>query len=179
MTGVECFLWLRPVAMSLLCNVAVQRAADASSRATPRVALSEIACFPCATVWLRADRRARARTVAHRRLGELGAGELQSWETGIYETGEPGQVQMSPYFKLFGFIAQKCGSAHPRAHRRLQGALQRCSAPTSQRCNAEGSRAKQGATDARIADISLVPIKVAKAAANGLACVCVCTRAHA
>ena len=130
---------------------------------------------------------ARARTVAHRRPGELGAGELQSSETSIYETGEPGQVQMVPCFKLFSFIAQKCGSAHPRAHRRpgrnflqallvwfcdrllvhllwlfcplLQGALQRCSAPTSQRCTAEGSRAMQRAADSRIADISLVPDK--------------------
>ena len=96
--------------MSLLCNVATQRAADASSRETFHVALSDIACFPCATVWL------RARTVAHRRPGELRAGEPQSWETGIYEIGEPGQVQMSPCFKLFGFIARKCGSVHPCAY---------------------------------------------------------------
>ena len=42
----DLIIWLRPVAMSLLCNVAAQRAADASTRATSHVALSEIACFP-------------------------------------------------------------------------------------------------------------------------------------
>ena len=41
----------------------------------------------------------------------------------------------------------------------LQGALQRCSAFISQRCTAEGSRATQGAADARIANISLVTDK--------------------
>ena len=74
LSGAQIDLWLRPVAMSLLCNVAVQRAADASSRATSHVALSEIACFPCATVWLRVRARTPSRTVA------LGSWELGSWE---------------------------------------------------------------------------------------------------
>ena len=54
-------VWLRPVASSLLGNVALQRAADASSRETSRASLPESGCFLSTTVGWRASRRASRR----------------------------------------------------------------------------------------------------------------------